>query len=88
MTLCREIMEIYNSTLIFETFFQFIQDLSITEILLDGIKVATQLTFTALILRVQYKLTLCHIIPTFNDPEKEAILKTSWEKEEMLKTND
>ena len=32
-------------------------------------------------------LTLYHTFKTFNDPEKEAFLKTLWEKEKMLVTS-
>ena len=33
------------------------------------------------------RLTLHHTITTFNDPDREALLKTLWEKEKMLVTS-
>ena len=34
-----------------------------------------------------WNLTPYHTIPTFNDPEKESLFKTLWEKEKMLVTS-
>ena len=38
-------------------------------------------------LNIQQNLTLYHTTATFNNPEKEALIKTLWEKEKMLVTS-